>query len=415
MKFMKQSTRGLKIVLASLIMLFALKSNTLLAQTGGDFAADRDRAIQLVNQNKHAEALPILEKLAADKQADGQIFLGLGITYWKIQEAIFSDKAKWKQTRLKAREAFLKARELGDSLPEVDLILASIRADGGDKSASDNPQAQTASDEALEAFAEGDYNKAVTAYEKAATLDPSWYEAALYTGNSFYALKEHGKAGVWFAKAIALDPNRETAYRYWADSLMSSGKSKEAEDKFTDAIIAEPLSSAAWRGLTQYASRKNIKLAHPKIVVPVEFSASGEGNTKITLGNLMGGKDDDGSFAWTMYGISRAIWQTDKTGKLSEKFAAAYPSEQAYRHSLAEETDALRMVLISVKDGKKYKKLEPSLAILKKLDAEGLLEAYIFFVRSDAGIKQDYAAYRQNNRDKLKRYLTEYVMKNGGN
>ena len=53
--------------------------------------------------------------------------------------------------------------------------------------------------------------------------------------------------------------------------------------------------------------------------------------------------------------------------------------------------------------------------MLKKLNDEGLLEAYVLFVRADAGIKQDYPTYRQNNRDKLKRYLTEYVMKNGGN
>jgi len=411
---MKKSTRGLKLIFASLIMLLALNSNILLAQSTDEFVADRDRAIALVNENKYAQALPILEKLAADKRADGQIFLGLGLTYWRMHDAIFTDRDKWKQTRLKAREAFLKARDLGTSIPEIDLIIASIRADGGDKAASDNPQAQAASEQAGEAFTSGDYKKAAAEYEKAATLDPTWYEAALYAGNSFYAQKNYDKAAVWFAKAIAIDPHRETAYRYWADGLVNSGKNKEAEDKFTDAIIAEPYSSAAWRGLKQYAVRSNINLAHPKIIVPVDFSSSGDGNTKITLGSLMGGKDDDGSFAWTMYGISRAIWQTDKTGKLSEKFAAAYPNERVYRHSLAEETDALRMVLIGVKDSKKYKKLDSSLAMLKKLDAEGLLEAYVLFVRADAGIKHDYAAYRQNNRDKLKRYLTEYVMKNGG-
>lgn len=416
---MKKSTRGLKLIFASLIMLLALNSNILLAQSTDEFVADRDRAIALVNENKYAQALPILEKLAADKRADGQIFLGLGLTHWRMQEAVFNDQVKWKQTRLKAREAFLKARELGTSIPEIDLIIASIRADGGDKTASDNPQAQTASEAALEAFTSGDYKKAAAEYEKAAMLDPTWYEAALYAGNSFYAQKNYDKAAVWFAKAIAIDPNRETAYRYWADGLMNSGKNKEAEDKFTDAIIAEPYSSAAWRGLNQYAGRNNIQLAHPKIVVPVDFSAKGDGNTNITLSidSLMGSKKDDGSAGWMMYGISRSNWQTGKDGKLSEKFAAAYPNERVYRHSLAEETDALRMVLVLSKDkeGKKAKKLEPSVAKLKKLDEEGLLESYILFARSDAGIKQDYAAYRQNNRDKLKRYLTEYVMKNGGN
>ena len=417
---MKKSTRGLKLIFASLIMLLALNSNILLAQSTDEFVADRDRAIALVNENKYAQALPILEKLAADKRADGQIFLGLGLTYWRMQDAVFTDRDKWKQTRLKAREAFLKARDLGTSIPEIDLIIASIRADGGDKAASDNPQAQAASEQADEAFKSGDYKKAAAEYEKAATLDPTWYEAALYAGNSFYSMKDYDKAAVWFAKAIAIDPNRETAYRYWADGLMNSGKNKEAEDKFTDAIIAEPYSSAAWRGLNQYAGRNNIKLAHPKIVVPVDFSSSGNGKTNITLGmeSLMGEKKDDGSVGWMMYGISRSLWQTDKEGKLSEKFAKAYPTERVYRHSLAEEADSLRMVLTMLKEGKngkKAKNLDPSLAKLKKLDEEGLLETYILFARSDAGIKEDYPAYRQTNRDKLKRYLTEYVMKNGGN
>jgi hypothetical protein len=44
-----------------------------------------------------------------------------------------------------------------------------------------------------------------------------------------------------------------------------------------------------------------------------------------------------------------------------------------------------------------------------------LLESYILIARADTGIRQDYPAYRQNNREKLKRYLSEYVLKNGGN
>ena len=69
-----------------------------------------------------------------------------------MQETI-KDKAQWKQTRLKARDAFLKARELGVSIPEIDLIAASIKADGGDKGMSDNPQAQATMNEAFPLFA----------------------------------------------------------------------------------------------------------------------------------------------------------------------------------------------------------------------------------------------------------------------
>lgn len=413
---MQKTTRRLKVIFASVAFLIFVTgaANTLLAQTPDNFAAERDRAISLVNAGNFAEAIPLLEKLSASKEADGQIFMGLGLSYWRIQNTI-KDRAVWKQTRLKAKNAWLRAKELGVSNADIDLVIASIKDDGGDKGESDNLLAQSAFDEALQPFTSGDYEKAVAAYEKAATLDPKWYEAALYTGNTYYAMKDYEKAGVWFAKAIAIDPNRETAYRYWADGLYKSGKEKEAVDKYLDAIIAEPYSNAAWRGLIQYGQISGIKLAHPKIDIPVNVSSSGKGETNITLGNLLGGKDDDGSFAWTMYGLSRASWQNDKDGKLSKEFSKAYPNEKAYRHSLAEEMDALHMVLTVLKENKKVKKPQPSLVTLKKLNDEGLLEAYVLFARADAGIRQDYPAYRQNNRDKLKRYLTDYVMKNGGN
>lgn len=396
-----------------LLLILVVGSTSVFGQTSDAFAVDRDRAIRLVNAGSCSEALPLLETLTTDNKADGQLFLGLGMCYWRVQEKI-KDRAVWKQTRLKARQAWLRARELKVSVPEIDLLIASIKDDGGDKNKSDNLLAQLSFDDATAPFAQGDYKTALVAYEKAATLDPTWYEAALYTGDTYYVMKDIDNAGIWFAKAIAIDPNRETAYRYWADGLAVAGKDKEAIDKYLDAVIAEPYSSAAWRGITQYAQRKNISLAHPKVNIPVSVSSTGKGETNITLG--IGDKTDDGSFAWAMYGIARAGWLNEKDGKLSDRFSKAYPNEKEYRHSLAEEKNAIDLVLSGADNGKdKVKNLDPSILALKKLSDAGLLESFILFARADAGIKQDYPAYRQTNRDKLKRYLAEIVMKNGGN
>jgi hypothetical protein len=116
------------------------------------------------------------------------------------------------------------------------------------------------------------------------------------------------------------------------------------------------------------------------------------------------------------YGLARAGWTTGKDGKLSEKFARAYPNEKTYRHSLAEEMDAFRLVLVSLKEqGKEVKQMEPSLAKLVKLNEAGLLEPFVLFARADRGIAQDFSEYRKANRDKLRRYLLDYVVKGGGN
>jgi hypothetical protein len=74
----------------------------------------------------------------------------------------------------------------------------------------------------------------------------------------------------------------------------------------------------------------------------------------------------------------------------------------------------LRGVITLAASDKKVKHLSPSLAKLKKLNDEGLLEAYILLGRADAGISQDHPAYLKESRDKLRRYMVEYVVTGGG-
>ena len=392
-----------------LCLSFIAVSSAALAQGNvNNFAVERERAIKMINEGKYVESLPLFEKLAVDKQADAEVFFGLGIATLSKADTI-KDTAGRKQLRVKARETLLKAKSLSGENSQIDSVLNTIKPDGGERGKSDNPEANKAMEVAFAAFAERNYLKAAELYEKAARLDPVLYEAALYTGNSFYGAKEHDKAGIWFAKAVALDPNRETAYRYWGDSLMVSGKENEAKDKFFDAIVAEPYSQLAWRGLIQFARANNLKLAHPKIDIPTNISSNEKGDrTTITLDESLLKETGDGSGAWMAYGLIRAVW---RNGDFLKKF----PNEKVYRHSLAEEAAALRGVLVAVKNQRKdIKQLNPALKQLQELNDAGLLEAYILLAQSDAGIRQDYDAYRQNNRDKLKRYLVEFLIIENG-
>ena len=81
---------------------------------------------------------------------------------------------------------------------------------------------------------------------------------------------------------------------------------------------------------------------------------------------------------------------------------------------MAEEADALRSVITIATSDKKVKTLSPSLAKLRKLNDEGLLEAYILLARADQGITADHPAYLKRDRDKLRRYVVEYVVTGGG-
>jgi hypothetical protein len=75
----------------------------------------------------------------------------------------------------------------------------------------------------------------------------------------------------------------------------------------------------------------------------------------------------------------------------------------------------LRSVVKLATADKKTKALNPSLVKLKRLDDEGLLEAYILLAKPDEGIAQDHPAYLKDNREKLRRYMMQYVITGGGN
>ncbi|MBV9959847.1 MAG: tetratricopeptide repeat protein [Acidobacteria bacterium] len=393
-------------LLLSLCLLLCLQ--TLAHAQGMDnYEAERKRAIELYEQNKYIEALPIFEKLAAANSQDREVqeLYGHLLAATAITE---KDAAKRKQMRARARTYLLRAQELGADNALLKQTLAGIPPDGGDAGSltfSNKAEAEDAMREGEAAFMAGDMSKARKSYERAMKADPQLYEAPLFMGDVYYKTEKYDEAGEWFARAIAVDPNRETAYRYWGDVLMRQGKMDAARDKFVEAYITEPYNRLAPQGLIQWAQRNKVRLAHPKIEIPVNVSGDKD-NARITLDSAMLNGKDNGLAAWLLYGGERARWKT-------EKFARTYPGEKAYRHSLAEEAAALRAVLSFVESQlkeKKIKELEPSLAELKKLNDAGLLEAYILLARADAGIVEDHAAYLKTNRDQLRRYALEFVI-----
>jgi hypothetical protein len=44
------------------------------------------------------------------------------------------------------------------------------------------------------------------------------------------------------------------------------------------------------------------------------------------------------------------------------------------------------------------------------IEQEGLLEPFVLLNRADNGIAKDYEGYRTANRDKIRRYLDEFVV-----
>ena len=390
--------------LAILVLLLLVPVVTASAQQDDP---ERRRAFQLYKDGQFVEALPLFEKLAAANPQDRNIQERLGLIVY-TQSAQLKDPEERKKARKRAREILLHAKELGSDSPTVIAFIEGIPPDGGtDTSFSPQKEVDEAMKEGEAAFVKGDSKTALEQYQRALALDPKLYEAALFIGDVYFKNAEHPKDGEWFARAIEIDPDRETAYRYWGDSLMRQGKVTEAGDKFLEAFIAEPYNRLARAGFANWGERVNVRLAHPRVEFPAGVAQKGEGTT-ITLDPKMfeKGDKDVSSAAWLVYSLTRATWPTSE-------FAKQYPNEKAYRHSLKEEAASIRAALKSL-DEKKAADVDRSLQILKKLEQEGLLEAYILLAMPDAGIANDFVAYRRNNVENLRKYVKQYVMTGGG-
>jgi len=121
------------------------------AQSGDSVDTMKGQVRALIKDDKYLEALPLLEKIAVAEPDDAQtrFYLGFALIY---QSKITKDSAQRKALLVRARNSFIKAKELGNKEPLVDAMISNIPPDGSEgKAFSDNKQADELMNDA-EAF-----------------------------------------------------------------------------------------------------------------------------------------------------------------------------------------------------------------------------------------------------------------------
>jgi tetratricopeptide (TPR) repeat protein len=400
------SARGPLFVALAILGLFGalrLEAAPAQAPAGDEIKELRKRALALYDENKKIEALPHFERLVQALPADAVVHERLAsclIAY----SATLADEEASRQALVRARQLLVRSRELGNNSNLMHALLEMLPEDGRIQKFSSRSDVDAAIREGEAAFARNDMDAAAAAYRRALALDPQNFHATLFLGDVYFSRKDWENAARWFSLAAQIDPSQEAGHRYWGDALMGAGKLAEARARFIDAVIAEPYYRRAWNGILQWARMVKVQLSHPRIDSPgAARDEKGQTNITIDASTL---EATDGSQHWVLYAGARAWWSS--TG-----FKEKFPGEQEYRHTLAEEADSLRTVIDALRRDLKsgeIRKLNPQLADLLKLDDAGLLEAYVLFARADEGIARDYVNYRAENREKLRRYLDEWVV-----
>lgn len=401
---MRRSNCLLVVLLA--VLSFALNPHLYSQSASGD--ETRKKAFDLFRQDRHIEALPLFEELALKSPEDRDVLLGLGVCL-VAESGTLEDQDAATRERLRARQVLLKAKKLGQNSALLENMLQTIPEDGIVKYA--NTPGDQAMRAAEAAFSRRDFDEAIKDYSKVLEYDPKNYGAVLFIGDTYYAKKDWTQAALWYQKAIDLDPDRETAHRYYGDMLMKNGDMSNSRKRFIDAVVAEPYNPITWRGLKAWADVNKMELKRVHVDVPNNVSQKDGKNITI---NIDSKQPEETSSIWLIYSLSKASWRGDE-------FKKHFPKEKQYRHSLAEEADALTAaatVWTESKDSDKNKKKksasalpkDPSLLLLLRLKQAGMIEPYVLLNGADEGIAQDYPGYREKNRDKLVEYLSEFVV-----
>lgn len=382
---------------AVLLCLAASATFSVKAQTDEELKEALVKGLTLFERQQYVEALPHLEVLVKAMPDEAKLHFIYGFSLVAKSKQT-SDIEESKQLAAKALEEFKTAKKLGMTEASnenmINLLSGNMAAGSGSK-LSKNEEANKLMNQAESHFTRSEYDKAIEFYQKALAIDPTIYEAALYSGDSYVQKKDWANAEKAYQKAISIDPNRETAYRYSATPLMKQEKYDEARNRYIEALITEPYSQMSPRGISQWAQVTGAKLGHPKVNFPeLKFDEQGRA--------MMAAPVDNPNYnsEWKGYLAVRMDWRKDK-------FAKTFPSNKTYRHTLREEVEAVRNTL---KSAKEQNLSNPQFEILQKLDNEGLLESYILMAQADEGIAQDHAEYLKANRAKLRQYVLNYVI-----
>lgn len=365
---------------AGCFVVVLLLAAVLAAQGAVDPKQARTQGLDLAKHGKYVQAIPLLETAFAADPNDVEItkYLGLCIAG---QSNEIADPAQRKAARLRARKLLLAARAAGDKDASIDILLEITPEDDRAITFANDPKVDELVHMGEAAFARGDYEGARADYLDAYMIDRHSYVAALYLGDSYFGEKKAADAVQWFEIATQIDPNKETAYRYWGDSLMLLGAPEQARVKYVQAITADPYTRAVWAAFARWGQMTHTEVRRLRLGPPDTI---------------------DPASPWRAYETTRARWK-------DAAFREHFPQAAAYRHSLAEEIEALEQVVAAARNQSPQDRT-PQLSALIEIKDQGLLESYVLLDRADEGIAQDFEGYRNAHRDKLEEYVNEWLI-----
>lgn len=237
--------------------------------------------------------------------------------------------------------------------------------------------------------------EALVKYEQATQADPLYSAAWVYAGDCYYLQKRWAEAEERFRKAAAIEPLNGQAWRFLSDTLAAQGKMREAQDALLSGIAADPSQRPNWDKLESFLRRDGavmarLRLQHrPNVTLDPK---TGSPNVEIAKDLADKRNKADMSF-WLSYGLVIA-------DRMAHKDQAASP----YATELAALRQALK-VDAELQAKTPYSFDDPSLMLLRKLEANGQLEAAILLLMYRESFRADLEAWKRAHPNGVREFV----------
>jgi tetratricopeptide (TPR) repeat protein len=253
-------------------------------------------------------------------------------------------------------------------------------------------------DEGETLFQQKRYTEALAKYEAAASQDPQYSPAWVYAGDCFYVQRQWPEAEQRFRKATRIEPLNSQAWRFLADTLHQQGKHKEAEHAVFAAIAAHPSQLPNWEKLAMYMGSSGLPLKRLGFVHKASLAIDKEGGKpKLALHPDFRGDSADGTF-WVTYGLG-LIAARENDPKIS-----------SYALELAGLQTALEVTRDLSANGERGF-TDPALATLRKLGAEGQLEAAILLLMYRESYRPEFEQWKLANPNGVPAFVASYGLR----
>jgi tetratricopeptide (TPR) repeat protein len=353
--------------------------------------------MRLYKEHKLAEAAEWWMKVVIKYPGDMDAHEALGASLLN-RAALQGDRNKKTSDRLLARAELVRAQELGNNSDLCRILLSTIPEDGSEVR---QPTNRTVSAILLQTAPAQRDLETVGEYAFVMEHEAGNYFLEVGIGIAYARLKQWDKAEEWYVRALQTSPDGSLVYGNWADMLVSMGRMKEAREKL---ILGLFISDNDWL-FRRWLAKNHLELKKIDIKVPHEYP-TGKTGTMIVVDPAWLGKGD-GRDAWLMYPKTRRLWKNEKYFNEFHMIG--------YRHSLAEETDALSQVVAAFKESMAKGDVEepdPALVLLSRFQENGLLEAFVVLAERD--LDQDLSSevlfFRNKHRDKLMEFADKYIV-----